>query len=163
VIPVIALRLWQLSPSADPNPDHPRIYAYILTEGAMELAFILASITCLKPVMKPFHSGYVVSTAPQSGYTSAAKVSHRDAYMELSAAKSSVHSRGDKDGGVAVVKRDRDSRGDGMNHGHRRKLSAPVARADHADHEAVVSSATESQRQMDEHDMSISKTQAWTI
>ncbi|KAK0301950.1 hypothetical protein LTR29_015541 [Friedmanniomyces endolithicus] len=67
VAPVIALRLWQLSPPVTADPNTPPLNADILTEGALELAFMLASITCLKPVMKPFHSGYVISTAHVSG------------------------------------------------------------------------------------------------
>lgn len=70
----------------------------------------------------------------------ASKVSHRDAYMELSAAKSVVASRGEKDSGVVEpTRRDRGSRGMergvGNMHGHRSPV--PVARADHADHERL--------------------------
>ncbi|TKA68967.1 hypothetical protein B0A55_06608 [Friedmanniomyces simplex] len=156
VAPVIALRLWQLAPSAVKNPDEPRLNAYILTEGALELAFILASITCLKPVMKPFHSGYTVSNAPASNYITTVKKSNRDAYLELSAARSAADN---KDGTIIVTRRDRGSHG--IDHGYTK--SAHIPRPDQVDHEATVSFANEGQPHPDSHDMSISRTQAWTI
>ncbi|KAK5710780.1 hypothetical protein LTR17_018696 [Elasticomyces elasticus] len=156
VAPIVALRLWQLSPSTDTNTDKPRIYAYVLTEGVLELSFILASITCLKPIMKPFHSGYIVTNGPVSGYATTAKQSSRDAYLELSAAKSAADA---KDGTITVTKRDRSSHG--LDHAYTK--SAHTMRADQVDHEATVTFASEGQPPSDSHDMSINRTQAFTI
>ena len=75
---------------------------------------MLASVTCLKPFLRPFHSGYFVSTAPSngiSGYTTGPKNSRADAYYELSAARSRTD--GDKKHSVIVQTRNlEDDRGD---------------------------------------------------
>ena len=118
----------------------------------LDLTFILASVTCLKPFVRPFHSGYVVSTTPASGYASTSKNLHRDAYVELSAVKSAA---GNEDGAIIQTRRGRDSRG--------YKKSAVVYRPDQVDQEATVSSANEGQPYSKSHDMSISRTQAWPV
>jgi hypothetical protein len=42
--------------------------AGIFTELVMNFSFILSSITCAKPFLKPFHSGYFISTSNQRAY-----------------------------------------------------------------------------------------------
>lgn len=87
LIPLIVTRIYYLSPSRNPNPTLSTILPSILTEAALEYAFMSASITSLKPFLRPFHSGrYIINTvgAPGSGLRSDLKDS-QDPYYQLSA------------------------------------------------------------------------------
>ncbi|KAK4556125.1 hypothetical protein LTR86_006822 [Recurvomyces mirabilis] len=121
VAPVIAIRLWLLSPSSNPTPNNPNVPASVFTQATLQLTFVLASITCLKPFLRPFHSGYAVSAAPSGGYnatfntggySTGGKRSRNDPYVDLSTAgksaatTSQLSRRGrvdGKDGGAIVL------------------------------------------------------------
>lgn len=62
LIPIIAIRLFYLSPSENFDPTFTSILPNIFTEASLEYCLISASVTCLKPFLRPFHSGAVVST-----------------------------------------------------------------------------------------------------
>ena len=115
-MPVIAIRLWILAPSSNKNHAIPNIPANISTQATLQLTFVPASITCLKPSLCPFQLGYAVGAAPSGGYnaafntggySTAAKRTRNDAYVDLSTAKSATTTlsrRGDgKDGGTILL------------------------------------------------------------
>lgn len=123
----------------------------------MDLAFMLASITCLKPFMRPFHSGYSVSTTKGATYNTTGKASRSDAYLMLSAARS-VGGAKDKPA-VRVT-----SQGDHQAPLQQPARLPPVFRPDHVDHRTTIMSA-DRERHSDENSeqMIISKTQAWDV
>ena len=67
LIPIIAVRLFYLSPDENYDPTLTSIIPHILTEAAMSYALISTSITSLKPFLKPFHAGAVVNTVGGKG------------------------------------------------------------------------------------------------
>jgi hypothetical protein len=89
LIPIVAIRLFCLSPSENSDPTATSIIANILTEAALELCLISACITSLKPFLQPIHSGYIVNSvgAPGSGLRSGIRAKSQDSYYMLSAAK----------------------------------------------------------------------------
>ena len=93
VTAIVVCRLWALYPSTHNETAKPSLAAGLLTEAEMLSALFLASITCLKPVLQPFHPGYYVSNtalAGPTGYGSNSKGAWKDAYYELSKARSQV-------------------------------------------------------------------------
>lgn len=166
LIPVVGVRLWFLSPSKNIDPNHPVITAGVYTEAALELAFMLSNITCLKPFLRPFHSGYFVSTidTKNSGYpTTKDSTSRGDTYYMISRAKSTADN---KDGSMV-----QDSEVDGISSqtwsDTERTGKAPAFRPDRTSHRVTVLSNNDGQvvtrdREGSE-DMIISKTQAWTV
>lgn len=139
--------------------------ASIFTEIALEAAFMLSNITCLKPFLRPFHSGYFVSTvdAKSSGYKNTKDSSSRgDTYYMISRARST---NGNKDdvaahGALESMSQDNQSDIEGSARG-------PAFRPDHTSHRAtVLSGSGELVPRIDREgseDMIISKTQAWTV
>ena len=104
-MPVVAFRLWALSSGKNTNAELPSLTANIFTEATMDLAFMLASITCLKPFLRPFQTGYFISTAHSngvSGFNTAVKGSRGDAYYELSAARSRADKEMDIKDAIAI-------------------------------------------------------------
>lgn len=105
--PIIAVRLYYLSPRTETAHDSVNIVAQIVTEAALEFALISASVTCLKPFLQPFHSGgYLVDSvgAPGSGLRTNVRSSSRDPYYKLSTIK-----RAAKDGTLmSITQRDID-------------------------------------------------------
>lgn len=53
------------------------LMASIFTEASMQIAFILVSLTCLKPFLRPFHSGHLITTADANTKLSGYKTTHR--------------------------------------------------------------------------------------
>ncbi|KAK5151498.1 hypothetical protein LTS14_009342 [Recurvomyces mirabilis] len=89
ILPVVAARLAQLQPSTNGTPPKFNTAATLLTEAELELIFVLASVTCLKPLFQPFHPGFFATANPNlavTGYTNrpGANSSSREAYYELS-------------------------------------------------------------------------------
>lgn len=85
--PIIIARLYYLSPGIQETHNSGNIAAEIITEAALQYALISASITCLKPFLRPFHSGgYFVDSigAPGSGLRTNVRSSSRDPYYKLS-------------------------------------------------------------------------------
>ena len=159
VLPIIALRIWHLSPLKNPDPTLPDLTSSIFTEAAMDGALILASITCLKPFLRPFHSGYFVGTANSSApaiFGTAAK-SAGATYYELSAARSTV--REDEKHHVAVESHDMGSDGDEQDLIHKSELAL---RPDGVNYQASVGAGSDRLGVRD-GDMHISKTQNFTI
>ncbi|KAK5702463.1 hypothetical protein LTR17_022296 [Elasticomyces elasticus] len=99
--PIIALRLWKLLPGQNTDTTMPSIAAEILTEVAMETALNLASVTCVKPFLRPFQEGGYISTttpnAPASYGITGASRSRSEAYLMLGTAGSTVKN---KDGSI---------------------------------------------------------------
>ena len=128
----------------------------------MDVALMLASITCLKPFLKPFDGAVFVSTARSKGlgYGASAKSSRADAYYELSAA-SQARSRIDKKQEVVVETRDiadmEDDRDD-------QDLIQPCARPKQAFRPGTIVSAEGGYTPADrEHPYHISKTDPYTV
>lgn len=90
LVPFVALRLLYLSPSQNPDPSSPRLIAGIFTEIVMNLAFILSSLTCAKPFLKPFHSGYFIGASNQKVFGNARSTasSNANSYRMLDATAS---------------------------------------------------------------------------
>ena len=86
--PVVAVRLFYLSPEQNHNPTVSSIIASIVTQVALQYAFMSASVTALRPFLRPFHSGHMlVDTvgAPGSGLHSGIRSGSQDTYHKLSA------------------------------------------------------------------------------
>jgi hypothetical protein len=85
--------LWQLQPSSVPTTYNNS--GSILTEAELHLLLILASTTCLKPLLQPFHSGTHNATnvnLTATGYTNRPKPDsskHKSTY-ELSEMSSTL-------------------------------------------------------------------------
>ena len=159
VLPIIALRVWHLSPYKNADPTLPGLTSSIFTEAAMEGALILASITCLKPFLRPFHSGYFVGTANSTApaiFGTAVK-SAPTTYYELSAARSTA--REHEKHHMAVESRDLGSDADELDLIHK---SEPALRPDGVNYRASVGTGSDRLGQRD-GDMHISKTQNFTI
>jgi hypothetical protein len=72
--------------------------AVMITQVVMGCAFIFASITCLKPFLRPFHPVAFGGSAPANGlfrYTAEPKGSRSDRYYELSGARSAADGKRD--------------------------------------------------------------------
>ena len=60
--PIVAARLFYLSPRKNSDPTLTNILPHILTEGCLEYAVVSTSITALKPFLKPFDTGAFENT-----------------------------------------------------------------------------------------------------
>jgi len=103
---LIIARIYYLAPAQNPNPTLSNIIPSIITEGALEYAFISASVTSLKPFLRPFHSGrYMVNTIGAAGSglrTNLSAKDSQDPYYQLSAV--SVTGTGTGSGGKRSAK-----------------------------------------------------------
>ena len=83
LIPIVATRLFYLSPNENYDPTLTSILPHILTEGALEYAIISTSVTALKPFLKPFHTGAILNTVggDGSGQHSGSHSGGQDIYM----------------------------------------------------------------------------------
>lgn len=148
-------RLYNLSPERNIDPSSPGITSMLFTEGVLEAAFILASVTCLKPFLRPFHSGYFPSNAGSNavpmGFGTGPK-SSRSTYYELSASRSQV-AKDEKRITVEVKCEDEQD-----------LLRRPelALRPDHVVHRASVGAGVK-RRSGGGDDMHISKTQAFSV
>jgi len=94
VTAIVACRLWALSPDTHSDKSKPSLAAGLLTEAEILSALFLASVTCLKPVLQPFHPGYFVSRTGVAGLTGVTDYNRnskgiwKDAYYELSKGRS---------------------------------------------------------------------------
>ncbi|KAK2871601.1 hypothetical protein FQN49_003017 [Arthroderma sp. PD_2] len=61
LIPLIAMRLYYLSPGMNFDPTLTSIVPHILMEAAMDYGLAATSVTSLKPLLKPFHTGAIVN------------------------------------------------------------------------------------------------------
>lgn len=165
LVPVVGIRLWYLSPSRNPNSNDPAITAGIYTQIALEIAFMLSNITCLKPFLRPFHSGYFVSTIDNktSGYLATKDSGSRgDTYLMISTARSKAESKTESTSVAEAEIKTADRQTEAE-----RRAKTPAFRPDHASHRATVLSdhggqLADTDREGGE-DMIISKTQAWTV
>ncbi|KAK5121205.1 hypothetical protein LTR85_005689 [Meristemomyces frigidus] len=116
-LPVVVCRLWALSPKAK-DASTPDIATAVLAEAEMCLALILASATCLKPFLQPFHPGwFAANNTTATGLTgnhSANTTKQSNPYYELSGVNGGgTSSRKDKvQKAIASVTSARDTRGD---------------------------------------------------
>ena len=120
---------------------------------------MLASATSLKPFLRPFHTGYVFSTADVkgSGYSTAGTNSRGNAYYMLSTAKFTT----DNDGGVVQTKKDEEVEGHADQEDVAR-LPTSLPRAHRAGHPSQRIKTREHGR-TDSEQMIISKTEEWTV
>ena len=161
----MAFRLYHLSGYEASDPDQPSLTAGILTEACMDTAFILASVTCLRPFLRPFHRGYFLSTAGTkgSGYKSSVTGSHGNAYYMLSAAREAPDDQ---------TPRQKTTTHDGVDEeegaGHHQLASVPKAVISPARGVRVSHCQTETPEERahggsDGRRMTISKTKSWTV
>jgi hypothetical protein len=122
----------------------------------MHGACMLASITCLKPFLRPFHGGYFVSTVNSTsgltGYATGPTKNSKAAYYELSAARKSEKAT------VTVQSRALEEEGDEEDLIHKPQQLA--LRPDRFENRASVGAGL---RRRDDEDLGISKTQAFTV
>ena len=133
--------------------------ASIFTEACMHLAFILVSMTCLKPFLRPFHSGHLITTADTkiSGYKTGRRSHKSSDYVMLSTTKDTSISKPAVT--VTASEPPRRTAGDAK--------PAPPPRAFAPDSHGAYRSTVVRQGRQDgsspsEH-MFISKTQTWTV
>lgn len=82
LIPIIAIRLFYLSPSENLDPTVTSILPNIFTEASLEYSIISASVTCLKPFLRPFHSGFVdIIPSADSSLRSGIRAKTLETYM----------------------------------------------------------------------------------
>lgn len=173
--PVIALRLYFLAPttSNNPNPDLPALTAAVFTSAVMNFTLILASVTCLKPFLRPFDGGFLITSmhshVPAFG---AAPITKGSAYYELSATQRSalttqqekmMRSGDRKHRSVTVSARGVDEDYDG---GFVQVQAKPplALRRDRVEQRATVGhDSVRPSMERDGEQMLISKTQAWTV
>lgn len=157
ITPFVVLRLQNLSPESNTDQDEPRVMASIFTEACMQIGFILATVTCLKPLLRPFHSGYIITTADAnlSGYKTGIRGRKGSEYLMLSAVKDTSSNKPATTVSVA------DS-SDNTN-----AQPAPPAKAfipeRHGSHRSPVVRHERMNGSTDSEQMFISKTQTWTV
>ncbi|TKX20010.1 hypothetical protein C1H76_7894 [Elsinoe australis] len=161
VLPLVALRLWKLHPATGSNSTSPARSALIFTEAVMECAFILASVTCLKPFLRPFAPGFFISSAAYTGRVSALSAGHKGSranpYYELSAARS----RAEKDTVNETITQRMGSEEVEDEQGLIKPGEPPKSwRPDLAGHQATVEQTDERHRMSTR---GISMTQGWTV
>jgi hypothetical protein len=170
LIPIIAVRLFYLSPAKNPDPTFNAIIANILTEAALEYSLMSACVTSLRPFLRPFHSGQIVDSvgAPGSGLRSGILSKSQDSYYMLSAIKGT-----NIDGASQTVKSiQRPSGSMGSHHGTTYPGSV-VLRPDRGDQQAVISPRSrqhsskvrrdESVDSAGSDQMIIQKTKEWSV
>ena len=83
LVPIVASRLYFLSPSVAAGSTYAATVSYILAEAAMQYSLMSECMTCLKPYLKPFHSGY--GTSQSGSHNAECRLSlPRERYLELS-------------------------------------------------------------------------------
>ncbi|KAK3671127.1 hypothetical protein LTR78_008928 [Recurvomyces mirabilis] len=95
--PVVVFRLFKLSPAQNTDPNLPNITVDVLLAVVMDTALNLASVTCLRPFLRPFQeSGYIVSSSLSAsgkyGITGANRT-RTEAYLMLGTAGSTVQNK----------------------------------------------------------------------
>ncbi|KAF5136352.1 hypothetical protein E5D57_000112 [Metarhizium anisopliae] len=58
LIPLVAARLWLLSPGVNANPTNTSIVPSIITQATLHFSVLSASITSLRPFLRTFHMDY---------------------------------------------------------------------------------------------------------
>lgn len=58
LIPLVAARLWLLSPGVNANPTDTSIVPSIITQATLHFSVLSASITSLRPFLRTFHMDY---------------------------------------------------------------------------------------------------------
>lgn len=155
--PFVALRLQYLSPENNPDRDEPTVMASIFTEACMQIGFILATVTCLKPLLRPFHSGYLITTADTnlSGYKTGIRGRKGSEYLMLSAVKNSSTNKPAATVSVAEPP---------SNANAQPAIPSKAYVPDrHESHRGAVERHERSNGSMDSEQMFISKTQTWTV
>ncbi|KAK5046180.1 hypothetical protein LTR84_008637 [Exophiala bonariae] len=156
LVPLVALRLVHLRPSETTDVPRPRLIAGIFTEIVMSFSFILSSITCAKPFLKPFHSGYFIGTSNQKSFHGNAKSdsnSNGNSYRMLSATTSKS---------LAVKNRSvqQEERPNGNINPHGDKS---LFRPEPVSHHAAVSSQAAKHQPRTSDQMEISQTKTWAV
>lgn len=85
LIPIVAVRLFYLSPKRNPDPTFSSIVPNIMTEGVLQFSIISASITSLRPFLRSLHPGYAVNSngTQKSGHRSTNRSGSQDPYYRL--------------------------------------------------------------------------------
>jgi hypothetical protein len=162
-VPVVACRLWELHPLSIPTTYN--ISGSILTEAELHLLLILASATCLKPFLQPFHSGTYSATnvnLTATGYTNRPKPDsskHKSGYelTEISSTLSRLRNaatsdlRDDASDEIDLVQ---------SHHGHSIIL---VMRPDQGESWSKAVAGPEAKRVPARNEHSIAATRTWTV
>jgi hypothetical protein len=155
--------LWKIHPLSVPTDYN--IFGSILTEAELHLLLILASATCLKPLLQPFHSGTYNATNANltaTGYTNRLKPDsskHKSTYelTEISSTLSRLRN--------AATFDLRDDASDEIDlvPSHRGHSTTLVMRPDQGESwsKAVAGTEAKSVQARDEH--SIAATRTWTV
>lgn len=115
LIPIIATRLFYLSPAKNPDPTFSSIIPNIITEVALQFSIISASVTSLRPFLRSLHPGYTVDssgTHNRSGLRSGIRTGSQDPYYRLDA----ISKKGRSEVSGSVTANDRST--DGLAPGH---------------------------------------------
>lgn len=130
--------------------------ASTFTELVLAFAFMSASVTCLKPFLRPFSSGHFIAT-DGSGIPITGKSSRGDAYYMLSKNKS----KGDK---VSTVRSmdGQETQSSSPQSDHSSK-GQPKFRPDLSSHRATVMSQECEHSGSGPNEMVISMTQEWDV
>lgn len=159
LLPIVICRLYYLSPT-EKHAHSTGTVASILTEAAVAYAFFSASVTCLKPFLQPFHSGYVISMvgARISGHTVTGTDSQGDSYHMLGNTRSAM----DKNGTAVTISDAAGSRNSqAVEDTH--WLRAPLFRPDQSNHQATVETKYRHHNSNNPEEMIISMTHEWTV
>ncbi|EFQ97713.1 hypothetical protein MGYG_00753 [Nannizzia gypsea CBS 118893] len=83
ILPILSMRLSYLSPEKNYNPTFTSIVPHILMEAALNYALASTSLTSLKPLLKPFHTGAIANRirCENSGIYSGARLEGQGIYM----------------------------------------------------------------------------------
>jgi hypothetical protein len=162
-VPVIACRLWKLHPPSVPTTYN--ISGNILTEVELHLLLILASATCLKPLLQPFHSGTHNATnvnLTATGYTNRPKPDsskHKSAYelTEISSTLSRLRNAAKFD------PRDDASDETDLVQSHHDHSNALAMRPDQGESWSKAVAGPEAKRVPARNEHSIAATRTWTV
>lgn len=157
----MALRLLHLSPERNTDRDVPRILASVFTEACMQIGFILATLTCLRSILRPFHSGFLITTVDTStsGYKTGVRGRKGSEYLMLSAVKDSGSTK--PAGQASVV----DQSGSAPAHANGPPAQPPKAFIPdpYGTHQSAIVGHGGSNGSRDSQQMFINKTQTWTV
>ena len=163
-MPVVVCRLWKLRPLSVPTTYN--MSRSILTEAELHLLLILASATCLKPLLQPFHSGTYNATnvnLAATGYTNRPKPDgskHNKSTYELTEISSTLSRLRN-----AATFGLRDDASDEIDlvQSHHAPLNILVMRPDQGESWSKAVAGPEAKRVSARNEHSIAATRTWTV
>lgn len=130
----------------------------VFTEACMHIGLMLTTVTSLKPFLRPFHEGHVITAADSklSGYKSGPRGHKSSQYLMLSTAKDTSVSKPAVTVSLASPR--------GAADGPPAQLPKAFVPDSHGAHRSMVDVPQEPQfDNSDSERMFISKTQTWTV